>query len=171
MITKKSGWVLTGVMLMSLAVAAPLALSQSTSTPSGSGKGEHGAFFHGRGHSRGGWEFRQLNLTDDQKAQIKQIRTAHFEATAPVREQMRTIMKGFHESMKTGAFDEAAATQKFTEVAPLRAKLMADSIKMHQEMNAVLTTDQKAKLEQLKQQSATRRSERRAAKTQSSSQE
>jgi protein CpxP len=171
--SKKTGWVLAGVLVAALAVAAPLALSQSTGSPKDGHRGMRSGFFNGRRgmRSMGGWQFRQLNLTDDQKAQMSQIRKNHFDATASVREQIRTTMKQFHDSIQQGTFDEAAASQKLAEIAPLRAKLMADSIKMRQEMLNVLTPDQKAKLDELRQQAQTRRAQHRSRKTPSTSQE
>jgi protein CpxP len=119
---------------------------------------------------RGGFEFRQLNLTDDQKAQMRQIRKAHFETTAALRQQLRTAMKQIHESNSAGAFDEALVSQKLAETAPLRAKLMADSFRLRQEISAVLTAEQKTKLEELREQGKARRAERRTRRTQKSSQ-
>jgi Spy/CpxP family protein refolding chaperone len=169
MMTRKTGWGLAGVLLAAMALAAPLALSQSQDNPSGSQRGRGAGFSHRHRGMRamGGWEFRRLNLTDEQKTQIQQIRKSHFETTAPVRDQIRTLMTQFRESMKQDTFDEAAATQKLTEIAPLRAKLMADRIKMRQEMNAVLTPEQKAQLEQFRQRAETRRENHRNRKTQS----
>jgi len=58
-----------------------------------------------------------------------------------------------------GTFNEALATQKLTEIAPLVAKLMGVEARQHQEMLSVLTAEQKAQLEQARAQFKTRRSE------------
>lgn len=169
MMTRKTGWGLAGVLLAAIALATPLALSQSQGGPQEGQRGRGAGFSHrhrGRGEM-GGWQFRRLNLTEEQKTQIQQIRKSHFEATAPVREQIRTMTSQFHESMKQGAFDEATAAQKLAEIAPLRAKLMADRFKMRQEMEAVLTAEQKTQLDQMRQQGETRRANRRDGKTES----
>ena len=151
--------------VLAIAVAVPLARSQSTGTGAGDGSGGGVRQFHRHGGGMGAFrEFRQLNLTDDQKAQIAQIRKSHFDATAPVRQQIRTAMKSLHDS-SGGSMDEATLAQKLTEIAPLQAKLMTDRFKMHQEISSVLTADQKAKLEQLRQQARTRREEFRSKKS------
>jgi Spy/CpxP family protein refolding chaperone len=101
---------------------------------------------------------------------MRQIRKAHFESTGALRQQLRAAMKQIHESSRGGSFDEALVSQKLSETAPLRAKLMADSFRMRQEISAVLTAEQKAKLEQLREQGKARRAERRTRRTQKSSQ-
>ncbi|HMG35257.1 MAG TPA: Spy/CpxP family protein refolding chaperone [Blastocatellia bacterium] len=156
--------------VMAIAIAAPLARSQSTA-PGDDQKAGAGQFHrHGRGMSSFR-EFRQLNLTDDQKAQIQQIRKSHFDSTAPIRQQVRTAMKSLHDSTDGSSIDESAIAQKLTEIAPLQAKLMADRFKMRQEISSVLTADQKAKLDQLRQQERTKREEFRSRKSGTSSQD
>ena len=56
------------------------------------------------------------------------------------------------QSSEGGTFNEALATQKLTDMASLEAKLMGERFKEHQEMLSVLTTEQKAQLEQSKAQ-------------------
>ena len=56
-----------------------------------------------------------------------------------------------------GTFNEALATQKLTETAALQAKLMGERFKLNQEMQSVLTAEQKTQLEQLKAQSKNHR--------------
>jgi protein CpxP len=164
----RAGAFASAVLLATIATA-PVALSQSTDNPGEGRKGSHERRFRGGRGMRGGFEFRQLNLTDDQKAQMRQIRKAHFESTAALRQQLRAAMKQIHGSTN-GNFDEALVSQRLAETAPLRAKLMADSFRMRQEIAGVLTTEQKAKLEQLREQSKARRAEHRTRKTQKSSQ-
>jgi Spy/CpxP family protein refolding chaperone len=65
-----------------------------------------------------------------------------------------------------GTFNEALATQKLTEIAPLEAKLMAERARLHQEMLSVLTAEQKAQLEQAKAQRKARRGEMRGRRGQ-----
>jgi Spy/CpxP family protein refolding chaperone len=106
---------------------------------------------------RAGGFFRQLNLTEDQKAKIKQIRENFAQTNKPLREQLRAKRQELRQANEGGTFNEALATQKLTEIAPLEAKLMADRAKLHQEMLSVLTAEQKAQLEQSKAQFKTRR--------------
>ena len=162
--------------LSAIALAASIAVAQ-TVTPNqgnsqdnqtrgewrGRGRGEHKG--HGMGGMRGG-VFRQLNLTEDQKAKIKQIRETFAQSNKPLREQLRTKRQELRQASEGGTFNQALATQKLTEMAALRAKLMGERFKLHQEMLSVLTAEQKAQLEQAKAQRKARRGEMRGRRTQ-----
>src|SRR5215218_11213694 len=115
---------------------------------------------------REGGFFRQLNLTEDQKAKIKQIRETFAQTNKPLREQVRAKRQELRQASEGGTFNEALATQKLTEMASLEAKLMGERAKLHQETLSVLTAEQKAQLEQAKTQRKARRGEMRGRPTQ-----
>ena len=118
-----------------------------------------------RGMRAGGF-FRGLNLTDDQKAKMKQIRESFAQSNKPLRQQLQAKRQELRQASEGGTFNEALATQKLTEMASLEAKLMGERFKLHQEMLSVLTAEQKAQLEQAKAQREARRSERRGRRGQ-----
>ena len=105
--------------------------------------------------------FRQLNLTEDQQAKMKQIRASFAERNKPLREQLHAKRQELRQASEGGTFNEALATQKLTEMASLEAKLMGERFKLHQESLSVLTAEQKAQLEQSKAQFKARRGEKR----------
>ena len=113
------------------------------------------------GMRRGGGFFKQLNLTEDQKAKMKQIRQSFAERNKPLHEQLRAKRQELRQANEGGTFNEALATQKLTEMAGLQAKLMGERQKLHQETLSVLTAEQKAQLEQSREQFKNRRGERR----------
>ena len=158
--------------LSAIALAASIAVAQTvtpeqgntqdntrTERRGGRGRGEHKG--HGWGGMRRGGFFKQLNLTEDQQAKVKQIRESFAERNKPLREQLRAKRQELRQASEGGTFNEALATQKLTEMASLQAKLMGERSKMHQETLSVLTAEQKAQLEQSKAQFKTRRGERR----------
>jgi periplasmic protein CpxP/Spy len=150
--------------VMALAIAVPFAVAQSQDAG-----GQKKSRIEGRGHRMGGDRmagafFRNLDLTDAQKAQMKQIREAHSQTIRPLMEQVRAKRQEIHQASQSGAFNESLVAQKLTEIAPLEAKLMGEQFKTHQEMLSVLTAEQKAKLEQQREQTKTRWSERKANK-------
>jgi periplasmic protein CpxP/Spy len=162
--------------LSAIALAASIAVAQESGTTGqdnqaqgarrewrGRGRGEHKRGFRGM---RAGGFFRQLNLTEDQKAKMKQIRQTFAETNKPVREQLRAKRQELRRASEGGTFNEALATQKMTEMASLQAKLMGERFKLHQEMLSVLTTEQKAQLEQAKAQRKARRGEMRGRRSQ-----
>jgi protein CpxP len=155
--------------ISSIALAGSIVFAQTT-TPDQSnqqgtrterrGGGKHRGHGFG-GMRRGGGFFKQLNLTEDQKTKMKQIRENFAAQNKPLREQLRAKRQELRQASEGGTFNEALATQKLTEMASLQAKLMGERNKLHQEMLSVLTAEQKAQLEQSKAQFKARRGERR----------
>jgi protein CpxP len=154
--------------LSAIALAASIAVAQTVTTDQSNqqgprterrgGRGQHKG--HGWGGMRGGI-FKQLNLTEDQKAKMKQIRESFATQNKPLREQLHAKRQELRQASEGGTFNEALATQKLTEIAPLQAKLMAERAKQHQEMLSVLTAEQKAQLEQSRAQFKQRRGMRK----------
>jgi Spy/CpxP family protein refolding chaperone len=151
--------------------AGSIAVAQTVTTDQNSQQGTRMERRGGRGDHKGrGWEgmrrgggfFKQLNLTEDQKAKIEQIHKTFAERNKPLREELRAKRQELRQSSEGGTFNEALATQKLTEMASLEAKLMGERFKLHQETLSVLTAEQKAQLEQSKAQFKTRRGEMRS---------
>ena len=157
--------------LSAIALAASIAVAQTVTTDQGTQQGQRMERHGGRGGHKGhdGWGgmrngggfFRQLNLTEDQKAKMKQIRESFAQSNKPLRDQVRAKRQELRQASEGGTFNEALATQKLTEIAPLEAKLMASQHNLHQEMLSVLTAEQKAQLEQSKAQFKARRGQMR----------
>ncbi|HKU72457.1 MAG TPA: Spy/CpxP family protein refolding chaperone [Pyrinomonadaceae bacterium] len=149
----------------SIAVAQTVTPDQNTQQGSKmehrSGRGKHGGRGGWGGMRQGGF-FRQLNLTEDQKAKMKQIHESFAERNKPLRQELRAKRQELRQASEGGTFNEALATQKLTEMASLEAKLMGERAKLHQETLSVLTAEQKAQLEQSKAQFKARRGQRKA---------
>jgi len=152
--------------LSAIALAASIAVAQTVTTDQSNQQGtrtERRDGFRGdhKGHGWGGMRqgaiFKQLNLTDDQKAKMKQIRESFATQNKPLRDQLRAKRQELRQASEGGTFNEALATQKLTEMASLEAKQMGEQFKLHQEMLSVLTPEQKAQLEQSKAQFKARR--------------
>jgi Spy/CpxP family protein refolding chaperone len=155
--------------LSAIVLAASIAVAQTVTPDQGNTQGQRAerrggrdrGKRHGWGGMRRGGFFRQLNLTEDQKTKMKQIRQSFAQTNKPLREQLRAKRQELRQASEGGTFNEALATQKLTEMASLQAKLMGERHKLHQEMLSVLTAEQKAQLEQSKAQFKTRRGEMR----------
>ena len=143
--------------LSAIALAGSIVVAQSVTT----GQGTHGRGEHGWGGMREGGFFKQLNLTDDQKAKMKQIRESFAAQNKPLIEQLRAKRQELRQASEGGTFNEALATQKLTDIAPLEAKLMGVHAQEHQAMLSVLTAEQKAQLDQARAQFKTRHGEMR----------
>jgi len=149
--------------LSAIALAASIAVAQTVTTDQSTQQGtrpeRHDGFrgeHKGWGGMRGGM-FKQLNLTEDQKAKIKQIHESFATQNKPLRDELRAKRQELRQASEGGTFNEALATQKLTEMASLQAKLMGVEFQEHQQMLAVLTPEQKAQLEQSKAQFKARR--------------
>jgi protein CpxP len=171
--------------LSALALAVPVALAQTTGNEQGTqrqgmhgerhGKGgefggRRGGHRGGGGHFGGGMMFRGLELTDAQKASLKQIRQSFGERTKSLREQLRAKHQELRQSESGGTFNEALATQKLTEAASLQAKLMGEEFRMHQEALGVLTPEQKTQMEQRRAEFKAKREQFKAKRGQQSQQ-
>jgi len=151
--------------LSAIALAASIAVAQTVTNNQDNGqgarpewrgrRGDHKG--HGFGGMREGGFFGQLNLTEDQKTKIKQIRESFAQNNKPLMEQLRAKRQELRQASEGGTFNEALATQKLTEIAPLEAKLMGERAKLHEATLSVLTAEQKAQLEQAKAQFKTHR--------------
>lgn len=152
--------------LSAVAVAAPVALAQTggqdgQQSPRAERRGESWGKGEGKGHRGGrrggefggrGFGFRGIDLTDDQKARVRQIHESHRAATQGLREQLRAKRRELRQLEQGATFDEALAAQKLTEAAAVEAKLMGDQFRMRQELQSVLTPEQKTQLEQRREQ-------------------
>jgi len=150
------------VSLSSIVLVASVAFAQTATTTQGDqnkargewrGRGGRGEGREGdhRGGFGGGGMFAKLNLTDAQKASMKQIRESFGDRTKSLREQLRAKRQELRQANQGGTFNEALVTQNLTESAGLQAKLMGEEFKLRQEMFAVLTPEQKTQLDQMGQ--------------------
>jgi len=174
---------LTIASLSAVALAAPIAFAQTTTTTQdtqqmsrgeghgdrkgrgkrvgrGGGKGWGG--HEGRRGGRGmhGMMFRGINVTDDQKAKMKQISQSFGERTKSLHQELRAKRQELRQASAGGTFNEALATQKLQESASIQAKLMAEQFKLRQEMQSVLTAEQKAQIEQKRAEMKAKRANR-----------
>ena len=85
--------------------------------------------------------FRQLNLTDQQKQQMRSIRQAQGQGAQAQRQEMRKLM----EKRRAGTL----TAQDETRAKELRQQLMQSRQGVRTQMMNVLTADQKAKMEEM----------------------
>jgi len=149
--------------LSAVALATSIAVAQSVKTDQANPQGRRHEW-RGQGMKRGfhrDGAFNRLNLTDDQKTKMKQIRESFAERNKGLMAELKAKRQELRQASEGGTFNEALASQKLTETAGLQAKLMGERFKLHQEMLTVLTAEQKTQLEQMKAQFKTHRGGRR----------
>ena len=105
--------------------------------------------------------FRGLDLTDEQKAKMKQIREGSRAAVQPLREAMKANRQKLAEATANGTFDEASVTAIANEGAAIQAQLTVHRAKIGAQMYSILTDEQKAKAAEMKAKRKQRFEERR----------
>ena len=110
--------------------------------------GGHG---FGRGFHRGDeMMLRGLNLTDEQKAQVKQIMEASKTKAQPVFEGLKANHQKLEVLTANGAFDEAHVTAVANEQAALSAQLIVERERTKSQVFALLTDAQKTKASEMR---------------------
>jgi periplasmic protein CpxP/Spy len=130
-----------------LATGVMFAVAQRSDDGKKAGRGKRG------GHHRGGgMMFRGLDLTDEQKAQVKQIREASRSKTQALRESSKANRQKLKDATANGAFDEAQITAIANENAAVSAQMTVERARVRSQVFAVLTAEQKAKAAEMKSQ-------------------
>lgn len=152
------------ISLSAIVLVGSIAVAQSVKTRKGGGE-DRGAWRgrggHGHGGEMDGMFLHKLNLTDDQKAKLKQMHESFAATNKPLLDQLKARREELRQVNEGGTFDEALATQKLTEMAGLQAKVMGAKFSLHQQMLSVLTPEQKSQFDQMKAQFKSRHDERR----------
>ena len=116
----------------------------------------------GHGHGdRMGYMFKALNLTDAQKAQIKSIMQAHRATNRPLMQQMAQNRLAMLTATSNGAFDQVKVTALANQQAQLAAQMTIQKESIQSQIyNQVLTPEQRATADQMRQKQITRINER-----------
>src|SRR5260370_5084851 len=127
-------------LVAAVALVAPAVYGQQTGTgdpQAFGGRGRRGAGGQGGMAMRGGpWS--QLDLTDAQKAQMKQVRESHRDAIKQLSQQLGTMRQQLNAAENGTTFDEDLATKQLAAMASTEAKLMGERFRERQETEAIL---------------------------------
>jgi protein CpxP len=105
--------------------------------------GRHGGDFFGRGFFGA-----HLNLSDAQRAQMKQIMAKEKPALKPLFHQEMESHHQLMQLIQSGTFDEAKAQSIATQGAQVHAQLEVEHARIASEAYQILTPEQKTKLAQ-----------------------
>jgi protein CpxP len=94
--------------------------------------------------------FSQLDLTDDQKTQLKSIADSHREEFRTAGEKVRAARDGMQELVEADSINESAIRAKSAEIAAAEAEVMIMNAKVRQESMQVLTSEQQQRLKELR---------------------
>ena len=133
------------LMALMLCGAAALSFAQDNQT-SGA------AAWSGHRHGHMGYLAKQLNLTDAQKAQVKTMMQTQRATMRPLMQQMAQNRLAMLNATASGAFDQAKVQTLANQQAQLMAQLAVQKASLRSQIyNQVLTADQKAKADQLRE--------------------
>lgn len=151
--------IMTGLVAMVLAVAGAVATGSVLQAQRAGGFGDGVGGFHGRGfgHRGGLAQLRGLDLTDQQRQQVRTIMENHKSDFQQVRQKIRAALEAQHAAANATPPDEATIRAKATEVGAAQGDLAVLMTRVRAEVFQILTPDQQAKAQQLQQQRAQRR--------------
>jgi len=92
---------------------------------------------------------RELNLTDAQKEQVKTILEAQRATEEERHTKLDDIRKQIDAATANGQFDEAQVRPLANQQAQLMADEMVDHLRMHSKLYSLLTTEQRAKADEM----------------------
>lgn len=141
--------ILLGILAVAvLAAGALFAVAQKKVPFGGPGFGPRG----GRGGEHMiGMALRGLDLTDDQKAKVKEIMDASRPNVEPLVQQMHANHKALADLSADGTFDQAKVEALAAEQGSIMAKLIVEKEKTKSQVFALLTDAQKAKAAEMRQ--------------------
>jgi Spy/CpxP family protein refolding chaperone len=109
----------------------------------------------------GGDPIRQLNLTPEQREQIRVIREANREERAAINQRVRETNRALAEVLDTENPDESVVEQRVREAAAAEAAAMRMRIISEVKIRRVLTPEQRVLLRGMRKQAHEARGERR----------
>jgi protein CpxP len=114
--------------------------------------GHEGRGFGKRGghHRGGGMMLRGADLTDAQKAQVKEIMEASKAKVKPLRESMKANREKLRLATENGKFDEAQVLAIANESASVSAQLLVERQRTKSQIFNILTPEQREKAAQTK---------------------
>jgi protein CpxP len=134
-----------GLVAIAMAGAVPALMAQDG--PQRRGPGFGGQM---RGPGGMGGEFRGLDLTDDQRAQLRKIREARQSEFKAAGDKLGAARQGMRALIQAETIDESAIRAKSAEVAAAEADVAILNAKVRAESLQILTAEQQAKLKELR---------------------
>ena len=110
---------------------------------------------------QGGDLIRQLNLTPEQREQIRSIRVNNSGERTAIKERLEEANRSLEEALNSESPDEAVVEQRLRDVASAQAAAMRMRILTEIRIRRVLTAEQRKVLRSLQQEAIQARRERR----------
>lgn len=177
MTTRLKSSLAAGAAALVLAGAAPLVLAATSAEASAPKqdqpqqqqqrrRGPGGPGMGGPMRGGAGPEFRFLNLTEDQQAQLRKIREARQPEFKAAGEKLHAAREGMRQLMQSDTINEQAIRAKSAEVAAAEAEMAILNARVRQESLQILTSEQQQKLKELRESRGGQMQQRRGPRGQ-----
>jgi Spy/CpxP family protein refolding chaperone len=133
------------VAALAVMMGSVLAKSQTTDATPAPPVHEHE---FGMGHHMMGFMAKKLNLTEDQKGQMKAVFQKEHPAIKPLMQQQHQIDLQLRQYVE-GTFDQAKVQALAAQKAQIQAQLTVQETRIHNELYQLLTPDQQSQLKQM----------------------
>jgi periplasmic protein CpxP/Spy len=138
------------VLTAGLALCAGMAMAQDETAPAPPPGARHGMHRPEMGGPEFGMFLHQLNLTDDQKTQVKQIFKSEKATMQPLMQQEMAAHSQLAQLITSGTFDQGKASAIVAQESQTHLQLELEHAKIaNQIFQQVLTADQKTKVTQI----------------------
>lgn len=141
---KHNGRILTLLALLAFSAAVPSVSGQIVQQPPAPSEPQQGG--------SGGDPIRQLNLTPEQREQIRSIREANKAERAAINQRLRDANRSLEEALDSDNPDEAVVEQRMRDLGAAQAAAMRMRILTEVRIRKVLTPEQLRILRTLRQQ-------------------
>lgn len=108
-----------------------------------------------------GFALGQLNLSDAQKQQVRDIMQRNRQQSQPTMQRLEQAIAAERAAINQVPVNEAAVRQAAAALASVQADVAVNQARMHADVWNILTPDQQAKAKELETQAQTRAQERR----------
>ena len=135
------------VAALAVVLGAAISKAQTTDTTPSSPPAGHG-HRHGMRGPMMGFPFKQLNLTDAQKAQVKEVMQKEHSTMKPLMQQMHQMDQQIKQYSE-GTFDEAKVQALVTQQSQNLVQVKVEQARVHNELYQLLTPEQQTKMKEI----------------------
>ena len=114
----------------------------------------------GRGFAAG-FALGQLDLSDAQKQQVRDITKRHRDQSEPLAQRLQQAMAAQRVAIETMPVNESLVRSAAAALAAVQADMAVDQARLHSDIFSVLTVEQQEKAQQLEAQAQAKAKERR----------
>jgi len=136
------------LLVAALAVVLGSVIAKSQTTDAPAPPPMHGHHGFGGGAPMMGFFARQLNLTDDQKTQMKAIMQKERPTMKPLMQQEHQIDQQLRQYVE-GPYDAAKVQALAAQKAQVQTQMTVNETRIHNELYQLLTADQQSQLKQM----------------------